>query len=80
MRRRGGGMGPSTVQAIEQILVSIARLAGSLAGERRRRPICAGQRYAERHAELAAAAGVVFERLPPPVGVDWNDTLKGRGG
>ena len=74
----GGGMGPGTVQAIEQALLSITdspdALLASAADANR-----AGERYAERHAELAAAAGVVFERLAPPVGVDWNDTLRGRG-
>ena len=74
----GGGMGPGTVQAIEQALASIAgspnALLASAADANR-----AGERYAERHAELASAAGVGFERLAPPAGVDWNDTLKGRG-
>ena len=74
----GGGMGPGTVQAIEQILASLAGSPGALlasAADANR----AGEHYAERHAELAATAGVGFERLPPPAGVDWNDTLKGRG-
>jgi len=35
----------------------------------------AGERYAARHAELAAAAGIAFERLAPPLGNDWNDVL-----
>ena len=40
----------------------------------------AGDRYAARHAELAAAAGVAFEGLRPPEGGDWNDVLvNGRG-
>jgi hypothetical protein len=73
----GGGMGPGTLQAIERALVGIAgspdALLASAADANR-----AGERFAERHAELAAAAGVVFQRLPPPVGVDWNDTLRGR--
>jgi hypothetical protein len=34
----------------------------------------ASGRYAARHAELAAAAGVAFERLAP-LGNDWNDVL-----
>jgi len=74
----GGGMGPGTLQAIEQALVGIAgspdALLASAADANR-----AGERYAERHAELAAAAGVPFERLSPPVGTDWNDTLRERG-
>jgi hypothetical protein len=75
----GGGIGLGTVHAIEQALVNIAgspnALLASAADANR-----AGERYAERHAALAAAAGVVFERLSPPVGVDWNDTLRGREG
>jgi hypothetical protein len=35
----------------------------------------AGDRCAERHAELAADAGVCFERLRPPEGLDFNDVL-----
>lgn len=35
----------------------------------------AGERYAARHAELAAAAGIAFERCAPPTGSDWNDVL-----
>jgi len=43
---------------------------------------CAGDRYAARHAALAAEADVAFTRLRPPEGCDWNDVLvqkKGRG-
>ena len=35
----------------------------------------AGDRYSARHAELAAAGEVAFERLRPPDGADWNDVL-----
>jgi hypothetical protein len=35
----------------------------------------AGERYAARHAELAATAGIAFERRAPPLGNDWNDVL-----
>jgi hypothetical protein len=70
----GGGMGPGTVQAIERLLGQIAQchdavLASSTDANR------AGERYAARHAELAAAAGIAFERLAPPTGTDWNDVL-----
>jgi len=34
-----------------------------------------GERYTARHGELAAAAGIAFERLAPPLGNDWNDVL-----
>jgi len=70
----GGGMGPSTVQAIERLLGEMAQspdalLVGATDANR------AGERYAARHAELASAAGVAFERLAPPLGNDWNDVL-----
>ena len=70
----GGGMGPGTVQAIERLLGHMAQwpdalLAGAIDANR------AGERYAARHAELAAAAGVAFERLAPSTGTDWNDVL-----
>ena len=45
-----------------------ALLAGTTDADR------ASGRYAARHAELAAAAGVAFERLAP-LGNDWNDVL-----
>ena len=70
----GGGMGPGTVQAIERLLGEMAQwpdalLVGATDANR------AGERYAARHAELASAAGVAFERLAPPLGNDWNDVL-----
>jgi len=75
----GGGMGPATVQAIERLLAGIAQLPGALfAGATDANP--AGERYAARHAELSAAAGVAFERLRPTSGTDWNDVLQTRRG
>ena len=70
----GGGMGPGTVQAIERVLGEMAQwpdalLVGATDANR------AGERNAARHAELASAAGVAFERLAPPLGNDWNDVL-----
>ena len=70
----GGGMGPGTLQAIESLLGQMAEwpdalLAGATDANR------AGERYAARHADLAAAAGIAFERLAPPTGTDWNDVL-----
>jgi Protein of unknown function (DUF3991)/Toprim-like len=70
----GGGVGPGTVQAIERLLGQMAQwpdalLAGATDANR------AGERYAACHAELAAAAGIAFERLAPPLGNDWNDVL-----
>jgi uncharacterized protein DUF3991/Toprim domain-containing protein len=70
----GGGMGPGTVQAIERLLGQTAHCPDALvasATDANR----AGERYAARHAELAAAAGIAFERLAPPLGNDWNDVL-----
>ena len=74
----GGGMGPGTVEAIERALAEIAGLPSAQldsAVDANR----AGEHYADRHAELAAAAGVPFARLPPTIGIDWNDTLRRRG-
>jgi hypothetical protein len=59
----GGGMGPGTIEAAGGVLVSGADANA------------VGDRYAARHAELAGAAGVGFERLRPPDGTDWNDVL-----
>ena len=75
----GGGMGPCTVEAIEQAVAAVAAhpaalLAGATDANK------AGERYADKHAALAAAAGVRFERLRPPAGTDWNDVVRqGRG-
>jgi hypothetical protein len=73
----GGGMGPDTIAAITCLLRQIAQLPGGLlasATDANR----AGERYAARHAELAAAAGVAFVRYAPPAGSDWNDVLMQR--
>ncbi|HTW26377.1 MAG TPA: DUF3991 and TOPRIM domain-containing protein [Acetobacteraceae bacterium] len=71
----GGGMGPATLRLIEHLLRRLAPLPGAcVAGASDANP--AGERYAARHAELAAAAGVPFERLRPPIGTDWNDVLQ----
>ena len=70
----GGSMGPATVQAIERLLGQTAQWPDALlasATDANR----AGERYAARHAALAAAAGIAFERLAPPTGTDWNDVL-----
>jgi hypothetical protein len=42
---------------------------------RRHHPNRGGERYTADHAELAAAAGIAFERLAPPLCNDWNDVL-----
>ncbi len=68
-------MGPETVQAIERLLTGMASLPSALLASATDANI-AGERYAARHAELAAAAGVRFERLTPTAGTDWNDALR----
>jgi len=40
----------------------------------------AGDRHADRHAELAGHAGIRFQRLRPPEGLDFNDVLRQRRG
>ena len=70
----GGGMGPGTVQAIERLLGQMAQCPDALLASATDANH-AGERYAARHAELAAAAGIAFERLAPPLGADWNDVL-----
>ncbi len=75
----GGGMGPGTLAALRAICAELATRPGSIvesAADANR----AGDRYAERHAEIARAAGVPVRRLRPPEGLDWNDVQKqGRG-
>ena len=74
----GGGMGPGTIEALQAALARLHTANGVLVSAADANQ--AGDRYAARHAELGAAAGVVFERLRPPEGSDWNDVLvKGRG-
>jgi Toprim-like/Protein of unknown function (DUF3991) len=75
----GGGMGPGTLGALQAMLTRLAAIPNALIASATDANT-AGDRYAERHAELAADAGVCFERLRPPEGLDFNDVLKlGRG-
>ena len=74
----GGGMGPGTVAAIEALLPRLREAGGVLASGTDAN--AAGDRYAERHAALAAEAGVAFERARPPEDQDWNDVLVRRRG
>lgn len=75
----GGGMGPGTERAIEGRLAAISSLPNALLVSGADANL-AGDRFAVRHAELAARAGVAFERLRPPDGTDWNDVLKRQQG
>jgi len=71
-----GGMGPATIAALQLLLLD---LAGNPAGIL----IAAtdadvpGRRYAARLASMAAEAGVRFDMILPPDGLnDWNDALR----
>ena len=70
-----GGIGPGTLVALERELeLRASDPASVLAGATNADE--AGHRYADRLAELARVAGVRFERILPPGGVnDWNDHL-----
>ena len=75
----GGGMGPGTLGALQAMLARLATIPDALIASAADANV-AGERYAERHAELAANAGIRFERLRPPEGLDFNNVLKqGRG-
>jgi len=74
----GGGMGPGTIEAIQDGLALLHGAGGVLVSATDAN--ATGDRYAARHAELAGNAGVAFERLRPPHGTDWNNVLvQGRG-
>ncbi len=62
-----GGMGPGTERAIEDMLARIASVPDAVLVSATDAN-AAGDRYAARHAELAAATGVAFRRLRPTVG------------
>jgi len=68
-----GGMGPATLHALELRLGDLAAMPDAVlvaASDADK----AGYGYAARLAAMAQAAGVRFERLPPPDGCkDWND-------
>ena len=71
----GGGMGPGTHPGAARALSAIAGVPDAVLHSATDAN-AAGERYAARHAELAAAAGVAFARLTPTAGSDWNDVLK----
>jgi len=70
----GGGMGPATIEAIMAALADMVRYSDALLASAADADT-AGDRYAARHAKLAAAAGIAFTRLRPPHDTDWNDVL-----
>jgi hypothetical protein len=71
----GGGMGPGTINALIEILGQLAAIPDALVSSAADANM-AGDRYAARHAELTAEAGVPFARLRPPEGLDWNEVLQ----
>jgi hypothetical protein len=71
----GGGMGPRTIDALLAACGALRDVPGARV-ESAVDANGAGDRYAERHAEIAYAAGVAYVRLRPPEGLDWNEVLK----
>ena len=74
----GGGMGPGTIHAVEELLRGLTGVPGAVLVSATDANL-PGERYAHRHRELAAVAAVGFERLTPTTGIDWNDVLKRQG-
>jgi hypothetical protein len=68
----GGGMGSGTEQALGRALAAISGVPGAILTSATDAD-AAGDRYAARHAELAAAAGIAFGRLRP---TDWNELIR----
>jgi len=71
-----GGMGPATIAALRQLLLDLMTdpvgilIAATDADT-------AGRRYASRLEGLATEAGVRFDTILPPDGLnDWNDALR----
>jgi hypothetical protein len=70
-----GGMGPATIAALRQLVHLMAAdpagiLVAATAAD------TAGRRYAARLRDIATTAGVQFEAILPPDGLnDWNDFL-----
>ncbi len=71
----GGGMGPGTLDALIELARRVSALPNALITSAADANT-AGNRYAERHAEIAAAAGIRFDRKRPPQGLDWNNVLQ----
>ena len=71
-----GGMGPATITALQQLLLDLMTdPAGLLIAATD--ADTAGRRYAARLEDLAMEAGVRFDAILPPDGLnDWNDALR----
>ena len=72
-------MGPGTIEALTEILNRLAATPDAMVASAADANT-AGDRYAARHAELAAGAGVPFARLRPPRGASIGTTSRNRGG
>ena len=71
-----GGMGPSTIDALEARLLVLKNSPDALI-ESATDANPAGDRYAARHKDIAESLDVPFKRLRPPIeGGDWNDALR----
>jgi hypothetical protein len=71
-----GGMGPATVAALQLLLHGLAADPAGILIAATDADI-AGRRHAARLAGLATEAGVPFDRLLPPEGLnDWNDAIR----
>jgi hypothetical protein len=74
-----GGMGPGTIAALQQLLLQVLMTdpAGLLIAATD--ADTAGRRYAARLEDMATDAGVRFDAILPPNGLnDWNDVLRAR--
>jgi len=71
----GGGMGPGTIAVLERELRALASRPGAVLVAATDAD-SAGERYAARLAELAAAAAVPARRVAPSGHNDWNDLLR----
>ena len=73
-----GGMGPGTIAALQQLLLDLMTgPAGLLIAATD--ADTAGRRYAARLEDMATDAGVRFDAILPPNGLnDWNDVLRAR--
>jgi Protein of unknown function (DUF3991)/Toprim-like len=71
-----GGIGPATIAALEQLLQGLASEPASMlvaATDAEN----AGRRYAAKLQRMATVAGVRFDAILPPDGLnDWNDALR----
>jgi hypothetical protein len=70
-----GGMGPATIDALQQLLKALATDRAGLLIAATDADI-AGRHYAARLEALATEAGIRFDTIVPPHGLnDWNDAL-----